>query len=1077
MSSKEKTSGITDGALRHPITVYVVVLAMALASFLGIQKMPRDILPSLGVPIIYVAQPYGGLDPSQMESYLTYYYEYHFLYISGIEHVESKSIQSAALIKLQFHPGTDMAQAMAETIGYVNRARAFMPTGTLPPFVVRFDSGSEPVGKLVFSSETRSLGEMQNYALNFVRPLFATLPGVSAPPPFGASPRTIVIEVDPKKLKQRDLSADQVTNAIVAANQIVPSGNIHVGTKYPIVPMNGAVTDIQQLLDTPLRPGMSNPVFLRDFATVRDTTDIPTSFALVNGKRTVYIPVTKRADASTLAVVDLVKKNLPRFRSVLPDDIHVDYEFDQSGYVRRAIGSLFWEAVLGAILTGLMVLAFLRDWRSVLIVVLNIPLALLSALLALWMTKQTVNIMTLGGLALAVGILVDETTVTIENIHAHLAKGASVARATLDATNEILRPALLTLLCVLSVFIPSFFMEGVAKSLFVPLTLAVGFSMIGSFILSRTLVPVLSAWFLKPHPHSVESHAGKFSFSRLQDKYESTLQKLSRFKRVWVLFYLSSAIGVVAFCAIRIGTELFPQVDVGQFQIRLRASTGTSIENTEKDTLEVLKLIRERVGEQNVEGSIAFIGTQPAAYPINTIYLWTGGPHEAVLEVALKAEAKINLEDFKEKLRADIREKLPDVTVSFEPSSMVDRTMSQGSTTPIEVAVNGSSLASDREFAEKIHDALAPLPFLRDLQYGQRLDFPSISVDVDRRKAAFRGLTVAQIGQSLVPATSSSRFLVQNYWVDPKNGISYQVQVQVPRDQMTSAKDLGNVTIPGFNGDAVLLGKIADIHDTTRVGEYDRYNMQRMVTLTANLHGIDLGHATQEINQRLKSLDEHKPRGVEIHTRGQMTALKDMLNGLGTGLLLAIVVVFLLLSANFESTTLSLSVLSTVPAVLAGSLTLLMLTGTTLNIESFMGLIMSIGVAVANSILLVTFAERSRISQGNIQNGAVIAAIEGARSRLRPILMTSFAMLAGMIPMALGLGEGGQQTAPLGRAVIGGLLGSTAATLLVLPMAFAWIQGRRSTHGASLHPDDRSAAPSPTRVSVIPEKQTEPVST
>ena len=1042
--------GITDGALRHPISVCVLVFALVLASFMGIQQMPRDILPNLGVPIIYVAQPYGGLDPAQMESYLAYYYEYHFLYISGIEHVESKSIQSTALIKLQFHPGTDMAQAMAETIGYVNRARAFMPPGTLPPFVVRFDSGSEPVGKLVFSSETRTLGEMQNYALNFVRPLFATLPGVSAPPPFGASPRTIVIEVDPKELRKRDLSADMVTNAIVQSNQIAPSGNIHVGTKYPIVPVNGVVTDIQQLLDTPMRLGKNNPVFLREFAKVRDTTDIPTSYALVNGKRTVYIPVTKRADASTLAVVDLVQKNLSRFQSVLPDDIKVNYEFDQSGYVRRAISSLFWEAVMGAILTGLMVFAFLRDWRSVLIVVLNIPLALLSAMFALWISKQTVNIMTLGGLALAVGILVDETTVTIENIHAHLSRGKPVALAALDATYEILRPALLTLLCVLSVFIPSFFMQGVARALFVPLTLAVGFSMVGSFILSRTLVPVLTVWFLKTHTHISHGDQGGFSFSWIQERYAHALQKLSQFKRASVIAYLIAALGVIGFCADHLGTEIFPRVDLGQFQIRIRAPTGTSIENTEKDTLDILKLIREKAGEENVEGSIAFIGTQPAAYPINTIYLWTSGPHEAVLEVALKSESKINLDDFKEKLRADILQRMPDVAVSFEPSSLVDRTMSQGSPTPIEIAINGSNLKSDREFAEKVHAALKPLPFLRDLQFGQRLDYPSIAVDIDRRAAGYKGMYAAQVGQSIIPATSSSRFVVQNYWSDPKNGINYQVQVEVPQNLITSPADLENIPIIGFNGDSIPLKNLAKIVETTQVGEYDRYNMQRMVSITANLHGIDLGHATKAILERLKPLEAEKPRGVEIHTRGQMSSLDDMLSGLGKGLVLAIVVVFLLLSANFESTALSLSVLSTVPAVLAGSLTMLWITRTTINIESFMGLIMSIGVAVANSILLVTFAEKNRLESGLAVEGAIL----GAKSRLRPILMTSLAMLAGMVPMALGLGEGGQQTAPLGRAVIGGLLGSTAATLGILPMAFAWIQGKRPTHGASLHPHD-----------------------
>ena len=419
-----KSTGLTAVglAMRRPISVCVIVAAMTMAAFFALQRMPRDILPNLGIPIIYVAQPYGGLGPGQMESYITYFYEYHFLYLSGIEHIESKNIQSTALIKLQFHPGTDMASAMAETVAEVNRSKAFMPAGTQQPFVIRFDSGSEPVGKLVLSSRDRPLGEMQNYALNYVRPLFSSLEGVSAPPPFGASARTIVIEVDSKNLLAHDLAPDQVTDALATANTIVPSGNIHIGDKYPLIPINSTVTDPQELLEIPLRVGTEQTTTLGEVARVVDTTDIPTGYALVNGKRTVYIPITKRADASTLAVVDEVKKNIPRFQSVLPDDIKVSYEFDQSGYVRQAIGSLFLESLLGALLTGLMVLIFLRDWRSVLIVIINIPLALMSSVLALWVCGQTINIMTLGGLALAVGILVDESTVTIENIHSHLAR-------------------------------------------------------------------------------------------------------------------------------------------------------------------------------------------------------------------------------------------------------------------------------------------------------------------------------------------------------------------------------------------------------------------------------------------------------------------------------------------------------------------------------------------------------------------------------------------------------------------------------------------------------------------------------
>src|SRR5207249_3789104 len=509
---------LVQTALRRPFTIIVAVIAVALGSVLAIRQMPRDIFPTLGIPTIYVAQPYGGMDPAQMEGYLTYYYEYHFLYITGIEHVESKSIQGAALIKLQFHPGTEMSQAMSETVAYVNRARAFMPPGTVPPFIMRFDAGSVPVGNLVFSSETRSVGEMQDAALNLVRPLFATLPGVSAPPPFGGSARSIVINVKPDRLRSYNMSPDEIVAAITAANIISPSGNMPIKRKYPMVPLNSVVRNIKDLESVPIRTGSYPAVFLRDVGEVRDASDIITSYALVNGRRTVYIPVTKRADASTLSVVNLVRKNIPKFQSVVPADVRVSYEFDQSPYVTGAIAGLTLEGALGALLTGLMVLLFLRDWRSAFIVVINIPLSLMGSVLALWLTRQTINIMTLGGLALAVGILVDEATVSIENIHAHLVRGRSLKQAAREATIETTAPRLLAMLSILAMFVPTFFMQGAAKAMFLPLSLAVGLSMIASYLLSTTLVPILSVWFLRGHEESAKGKP-EGGFAKFQKGY------------------------------------------------------------------------------------------------------------------------------------------------------------------------------------------------------------------------------------------------------------------------------------------------------------------------------------------------------------------------------------------------------------------------------------------------------------------------------------------------------------------------------------------------------------------------------
>src|SRR5256714_3234156 len=491
-------------SLRRPISLLIAVVAVALAGFLALDRMARDIFPDLGVPVLYVAQPYGGLDPAQMEGFITNYYEYHFLFISGIEHVESKSIQGVALIKLQFHPGTNMAQATAETVSYVDRARAFMPTGTVPPFVVRFDQGSVPVGDLVFSSKTKTVAELQDAALFKVRPMFATLPGVSAPPPFGSSQRTILVSLDPDKLRSYNMSPDEVVRALAAGNTVSPSGNVRIGDLMPMVPVNSVVGDFKDLNNVPIRSQGTQTIFIRDVGSLEDGADIQTGYALVDGSRTVYIPVTKRADASTLAVVQAVNASLPRFQSVLPDDIKVSYQFDQSPYVTGAIRGLFFEGALGVVLTGLMVLLFLRDWRSSLVVVLNIPLAILASVTALSVSGQTINIMTLGGLALAVGILVDEGTVLLENIHVHLASGQPKARAVLAASREVAIPRLLAMLCVLAVFVPSFFMVGPARALFVPLSLAVGFSMAASYLLSSSLVPVLSSWLL--NAEALERH-------------------------------------------------------------------------------------------------------------------------------------------------------------------------------------------------------------------------------------------------------------------------------------------------------------------------------------------------------------------------------------------------------------------------------------------------------------------------------------------------------------------------------------------------------------------------------------------
>jgi multidrug efflux pump subunit AcrB len=1041
-------------AMGRPITVLVAMIAIILVAGLALTRMSVDIFPKLNLPVIYVAQPYGGMDAAQMEGFLTNYYEYHFLYITGIHHVESRNIQGVALMKLFFHPGTNMAEAMAETINYVNRSRAFMPPGTVSPFVMRFDTGSVPVGYLVLKSDTKTIAEIQDQALFSVRPMFASLPGVSAPPPFGGSQRTVVVRADPDRLRAYHISPEEVITAISAGNTISPSGNIHIGDQYPIVPVNSIVPRIDELGSIPIRNGVSPAVYLRDIGTVADSMDIPTGYALVNGRRAVYILVTKRADASTLDVVRNVKDALPKMRAVLPDDIEVSFEFDQSPYVTRAIAGLAWEGLLGAGLTGLMVLVFLRDWRSALVVVLNIPLSLMTAVIVLWLSGETINLMTLGGLALAIGILVDEATVAIENIHTHMLKHGSLARAALDGTAETAIPRLLAMLCILAVFIPSLFMQGAARALFVPMSLAVGCSMVASYLLSSTLVPVLCTWMLRHGGHA-EKPPGKRTplFVPLRDGYARFLRHVVRFRIAIVPLYLVIAGLGIWLLGSRLGMEIFPAVDAGQFRLRLRAPDGTHFEQTERIALDVLDVIKRRVGPGRIDVTLGYVGTIPSSYPINAVYYWSRGPEEATLWVSLKQGSGVRVEQFKEELRRELAAQMPDVRFSFEPADIVSEVMSFGSVTPVEIAISGPNLIENREYAEKVRSQLDKIAALRDLQYVQSLDYPTVRVEVDRERAGMSGVTAAEVARSLVAATSSSRFVVPNYWPDPKTGIGYQVQVEIPQSEMNSMEQIETLPVKRASRQQLLLRDVARVSRDAMPGQFDRYNMRRMVSMTANIAGEDLGRVSRRVTDALARAGE-LPRGAQLDVRGQIPTMQLMLTGLATGLGLAVVVIFLLLAANYQSVRLSLITVSTAPAAILGVVLVLFLTRTTLNIQSFIGAIMAVGVAMANAILFVTFAERCRHG-GQL---AADAAVDGAHSRLRPILMTSFAMIAGMLPMALGLGESGEHTAPLGRAVIGGLASATLATLLVLPCVFAMIQRRKSVKSASLDPDDPESA-------------------
>ena len=849
-------------ALRHPITILVTVIAIVFFSYLAIRNTRIDIFPRLGLPTVYVAQPYGGLSPEQMEGFVTSYYEYHFLYITGVKYVDSKSIQGAALIKLEFNEGTDMSQAMAEVVGYVNRARAFMPPGTVPPFITRFDAGSVPVGQLVFSSDSRSLGEISDLALFRVRPMFSTLPGVSAPPPFGGNQKTVVVTVDPEKLRGYNLSPDQVVQSLVKFNSITPAGDVSIGDTTYLTPQNSVIENVQDLQSVPLQLGNGPAVYIRDIATVSLGADITTSYALINGKRSVYIPVTKRADASTWDVVQRVKAALPDMQAAIPADIKVTYAFDQSGYVINSIRSLLFEGGLGAILTGLVVLLFLRDGRSALIVIMTIPLALLSAAALLYLFGQTINIMTLGGLALSVGILVDEATVTIENIHRHQEmglgpvlenrpkahfvndgpsanrpvvglRGKDRGRAIADACMEIAGPKLLILLSILAVFVPAIFMTGVPRAMFLPLSLAVGFAMIASFLLSQTFVPVVANWMLKHHISSGSRQSDNVrlsAFDRFKERYIRRGEKIHTSYALITTVFVVVTIALVALLFHSTGTELFPGTDSGQAQVRLRLPVGSRFERTEDATRKLLALTDSIAGKGNVDITSAFIGTQPASYPVNYIYLWTGGPNESVTRIKLKSGV-LAIDDFRERLRAAVASKMPGVKMSFEPGDIVEQVLNLGSNNPVEIAIVNRNLDEGKKTAQKLLQKLSGIRGLRDLQIATPLDYPAIKLDVDRIRAGQLGISGDEVARSTVAATSSSRFTSPSYWLDKTTGTAYQVQVQYPSYRMNSTAQLEAIPVSsGDGGHTHYLGELATWKHITVPGEYDRLNQQRVIS-------------------------------------------------------------------------------------------------------------------------------------------------------------------------------------------------------------------------------------------------------
>lgn len=1064
-------------ALRKPITIMVLVASILFFGISAVRSSKVDIFPQLGLPVLYIAHPYGGFTPNQMETFFTKQYINTLLYVNGVKSIETKNITGLALIKLTFYPGTNMAAAEAEASAASARAQALFPSGSNPPFIVRFDASTLPVGQVIVSSEKRNNNELLDLANTYVRSAFTSIPGLLSPPPFGGNIRTVVIKPDPALLRSHNLTPEQIVEAIAINNQTSPSGNVRVGDKNFITPTNTTIHKVQDFGNIPLFKGSVGNLYLRDVAAIEDAADITVGYALVNGKRSVYMSIAKNADASTWEVVQKLKAALPKMQTTLPEDVKLSYAFDQSVYVINSVKSLISEGAIGAVLTGLMVLLFLGDWRGATIVILTIPTSIIAGVLFLNLFGQTINIMTLSGLALAIGILVDESTVTIENIHQHMDMGKPKRLAIWDACKEIAFPKLLILFCILAVFAPAFTMGGIPGGLFLPLALAIGFSMITSYFLAQTFVPVMANWIMKGHSktHHVakpakDSEKNTWSqkeelvtdlehtpnaqlsrFDRLRLRFLRFIDRMMPHRKPIVIIYLLASIALAGFLLNVIGKDILPKVNGNQFQVRIRAAEGTRIERTEEKTIQVTKIIKNIVGADNILITSAYVGLHPNLFSTNPIFLWMAGPQESVLQIAFREGYKTDLDELKEKVRQQTAKEIPDVKLSFEPIELTDKILSQGSPTPIEVRFAGRNKKLNEEYAARLMAKLKDIDYLRDIQLGQSNKYPAINIEVDRVRAAQLGVDMRDVSRSLIASTSSSRYTDRNIWIDEKSGNSYNVQVQVPENQMKTISDISEIPLLQ-NSTRPVLGDVAAIKEDTTYGENDNLGALPVLSVTANLNKKDLGAASVDVQKAINSLGE-LPRGLTVDLIGLSQTLNDTLNSLQNGLLVAIVVIFLMLAANFQSFRVSAIILTTVPAVIIGSLVLLLITGSTLNLQSYMGIIMSVGVSISNAVLLITNAEQIRLKSGD----ALHAARESAALRLRPIMMTALAMVVGMVPMASGLGEAGDQTSPLGRAVVGGLIASTFAALFILPLVFAWGQGKASIQPVSLEANDKES--------------------
>jgi CzcA family heavy metal efflux pump len=1056
-------------ALERPYTFVVMALLLLIAGPLTILRTPVDIFPNIGIPVVATVWSFAGLPPDEMAERIVGNYERAMTTtVNDIEHIESQSLNGIAVVKTYFHPTATVDLAVAQTTAIAQTLLRSLPPGTTPPFITSYNASSVPIMQLALSSNQLSEQELFDIGGNVLRTQLATVQGAALPTPYGGKIRQIQVDIDQKKLQALGLSAQDVNNAIGNQNLILPAGTEKVGTYEYFVKLNASPTVVSELNDLPIKAVNGTTIYIRDVAHVRDGFAPQTNVVRVNGQRAALMTILKTGDSSTLDIISRVRTKLDQIRGSLPPSLDVHIIGDQSVFVRAAVGGVLREGGIAAALTGFMILIFLGSWRSTLIITVSIPLSILASIIALSSLGETINIMTLGGLALAVGILVDDATVAIENINWHLEQGKEVETSILDGAKQIAIPALVSTLCICIVFIPMFFLTGVARYLFVPLAEAVVFAMLASYFLSRTLLPTMAKYML--HKHIIHAEDSTYArrrnffqrfhfaferwFERLRQSYRNSLARTLAHRGSFISIFLIMIVLSLVILGPWLGSNFFPSVDAGQIKLHLRAHTGTRVEETASICDSVDAVIHRIIPESELESVSHNIGLPYSG--INLTYSNSApiGPADADLYISL-TENHHPTADYVSQLRTELSQSLPGVTFTFLPADIVSQILNFGLPSPIDVQVIGQNQAANRNYANMLLDKIRHIAGIVDSRIQQVNDAPEFRVKVDRTRAQELGITQHDVASDLLISLSGSFQTSPTFWLDPKNGVSYSIVTQSPQYDLESLDDLRNIPVTGLNGKPQILGAIASIARGTGPGVVSHYNAQPVVDVFASIQGRDLGSIAAEIQKVLKKTAQDVPKGSQIIARGQMRTMDDSFTGLFFGLLGAIVLVYLLIVVNFQSWTDPFIIITALPAAIAGIVWMLFITHTTLSVPALTGAIMCMGVATANSILVVSFA-RERMTHGD---DALTAALEAGFTRLRPVLMTALAMIIGMVPMALGLGEGGEQNAPLGRAVIGGLLFATGATLFFVPSVFCLIHGRRQ--GASAIPSNLTDHGSP----------------